>query len=66
MTVYIEVTTDRYSHIIQMADSLEELAKLSHTTKKSISSHISHHKKGEIKTERYAKVEITEDDDELE
>lgn len=61
MYVYIETTGDDLSLIKNVADSVEELAMMSHTTKASILSAITHLKNGERKKSKFEKVLINPD-----
>ena len=60
MTVYMEVTQDKYELPVAIADNAEILAKKCGTTKNSIFSIIAHAKKDGRKA-RFVKVEIDED-----
>ena len=57
MKLYMLVTKDKYELPLCVADSLDELAEMVHSTKNSIASAISHAKQKD-KWCKYVKVEI--------
>ena len=59
--IWMEVTRDEYELPVRIADSVEELAEMCGTSTNTIRSNISHWKKGRLKTCRFRKVEIEED-----
>ena len=60
MKVYIAVTRDRLELPIAIADSIKELAQITNTDARTISSAISHIRSGRRKTSVYQEVEIGE------
>lgn len=62
-TVWMEVTKDKYSLPIRIADSAKELAYMVGVKPETISSEASRFKRGILKTARYIRVDI---DDETE
>jgi hypothetical protein len=61
MTLWLQVSKDKYSYPEIIAESIGELSWLSGATPNTIRSSISHFKAGRTKTERFARVEIEED-----
>lgn len=58
MTVWMEVTRDRYQLPVAVAESLQELAAMVGVKPESITQHISRVKHGRVKRERFCKVEV--------
>lgn len=56
MTIYMQVSKDKYELPLAVAESPTELAKIVGTTKNNVSSSISKKRKG------WVKVEVREDD----
>lgn len=63
MKIYIEVTRDKYELPLRIADSVQELARLSGTSENNIYSQISHYEHGAQKSARFYKIEVGEDED---
>ena len=59
--IWMEVTRDEFELPIRIADSVEELAEMCGKSVNCIRSDISHWKAGRLKTCRFRKVEIEED-----
>lgn len=62
MTVYLEVTRDKYELPVNVADSQKELAILSGVSRKTVEQSIHRYKKNG-NAGRFRKVIIEEDDD---
>ncbi len=58
--IWMKVTNDEYELPVAVADSIGELAKILGTTNNSISSSMSHYRKGVTKKTLYKKVIIEE------
>ena len=62
MTIYIEVTRDKYELPVRVADSVSELARMSGCTTNNISSAISHFQHRAQKSARFYKVDVEDDE----
>ena len=56
MTVYMEITRDKYELPLAVANNLPELARMVGAKESTVKSHISH------KTGKYIRVEINEEE----
>lgn len=63
--LWVALSKDKYKLPVAVADSRAELAEMMHTTKNAISSNISRYKRG-LGPERYAKVEVPEEKEDIE
>lgn len=61
ITVWMEVTQDKYELPVAVADTARELGKIRGVSKNCIISTISHCKKGNTKKSKYIKVEIPDE-----
>lgn len=62
MTIYIEVTRDKYELPVRVADTVPELARMADCTENNIYSAISHYKHRAQKSARFYKVEVEDDE----
>lgn len=58
MTLYLEVTKDKYELPLAVADSIAELAKMRMVTRSTIDANISRWKKGIVKKSKYIEVKV--------
>ena len=58
MTIYMQVTSDKYELPVAVADSVKELAEHEHITISAIYSAISNYEHGRLKTTRFRRVRI--------
>ena len=63
MTVYMQVSRDKYELPEIVTDTIQEMAEKSGSTVNCIRSHISHRKAGRLKKDRFIRVEVKEDDE---
>lgn len=62
MTIWIEVTRDKYELPIHVADTAKELAEMSRCSTNNIYSAISHYRHRNQSSAKFYKVEIDEDE----
>lgn len=60
MTIWMEVTKDRYELPITVADSAKELAEMIGVKPQSIWQHESRASQGKLKRQRFVRVEVEE------
>ena len=58
MILYMKVTRDEYELPLAVADSVEELSRMTGSTEGSIWSTLSHQKTGRIKSGSFKRIEI--------
>ena len=63
MTLYMQVSRDKYELPEIVTDTIQEMAEKSGSTVNCIRSHISHRKAGRLKKDRFIRVEVEEDDE---
>lgn len=61
MYVWMKVTQDKYEHPVAVADSVQELSRITGDSVNSIRSWMSHYKSGRLKTRKFVKVNIGKD-----
>lgn len=61
--IWMEVTSDKYELPVAVADSAEELAKMSGVKRTSIIEQLCRYRHGLYKQCKYRKIELTEDDE---
>lgn len=54
--IYMMVSNDKYELPILIADTVQELADMAGVSRKTISTHISRSKKGQVKKIRYLRI----------
>lgn len=62
MTIYIEVTRDKYELPVRVADTVPELARMTGCSENNIYSTICHYKHRAQKSARFYKVEVEDDE----
>jgi len=62
MVIWMEVSKDRYELPVVVADSCAELARRCGVKKNSIFMHVSRCRRGQIRQQRFVKVEVEDDE----
>ena len=64
ITVWMEVSRDRYALPVIVTESIRDLAKKCHVTENCIYSTVCHGRKGDLKNPRFVRVDLDESDPE--